>query len=157
MFLMLWLFFILLSGKCTLEIVLIGLGIALLVLAFCCAFMGWSLKKEAAFLRRLPRIILDGGSLFLEIVKANFVTARRVFLRKGEEPAIVTVQTPLEHEWQRVLLANAITLTPGTITVDVRDDLMLVHCIDKSFGEGLEDSDMEHRVAHVEEGGRIDV
>ena len=39
MFLMLWLFFILLNGKITLEIVLLGLGIALLVLAFCCAFM----------------------------------------------------------------------------------------------------------------------
>ena len=150
MFLMLWLFFILLSGKCTLEIVLIGLGIALLVLAFCCAFMGWSLKKEAAFLRRLPRIILYGSSLFLEIVKANFVTARRVFLRKGEEPAIVTVQTPLEHEWQRVLLANAITLTPGTITLHLEGDQLTVHCLNRADADTLEHSSMEAKIAKLE-------
>jgi len=150
MFLMLWLFFILLSGKCTLEIALFGLGIALLVLAFCCAFMDWSLKKEAAFLRRLPRIILYGGRLFLEIVKANFITARRVFLRKGEEPAIVTIHTPLEHEWQRVLLANAITLTPGTITLHIEDDALTVHCLNKQDADGLENSSMEKKISKLE-------
>ena len=151
MFLMLWLFFILLNGKATLEILLLGMGIALLVLGFCCAFMDWSLKKEIAFLRRLPRIILYGGSLFLEIIKANFVTARRVFLRKGEEPAIVTIHTPLEHEWQRVLLANAITLTPGTITLHIEGDALTVHCLNRHDADGLEHSSMENKIAKLEE------
>ena len=151
MFLMLWLFFILLNGKVTLEILLLGMGIALLVLGFCCAFMDWSLKKEIAFLRRLPRIILYGSNLFLEIVKANFVTARRVFLRKGEEPAIVTIHTPLEHEWQRVLLANAITLTPGTITLHIEGDALTVHCLNRQDADGLEHSFMENKIAKLEE------
>ena len=150
MFLMLWLFFILLNGKITLEIVLLGLGIALLALGFCCAFMDWSLKKEIAFLRRLPRIILYGGSLFFEIVKANFVTARRVFLRKGEEPAIVTIHTPLKNEWQRVLLANAITLTPGTITLHIEGDALTVHCLNRQDADGLEHSSMENKIAKLE-------
>jgi len=150
MLLMLWLFFILISGKLTLEIVLFGLAIALLALAFCCAFMDWSLKKEIDFLRRLPRIILYGGSLFLEIVKANFVTARRVFLRKGEEPAIVTIRTPLEHEWQRVLLANAITLTPGTITLHLEGDSLVVHCLNRQDADTLESSSMEKKIAKLE-------
>lgn len=150
MFLMLWLFFILLSGKLTLEIVLFGLGIALLVFFFCCAFMDWSMKKEIAFLRRLPRIILYGGRLFLEIVKANFVTARRVFLRRGEEPAIVTIHTPLKHEWQRVLLANAITLTPGTITLHIEGDALTVHCLNRQDADGLEHNSMEEKIAKLE-------
>ena len=150
MLLMLWLFFILLSGKLTLEIAFFGLGIALLVLAFCCAFMNWTLKKEISFLCRLPRVILYGGSLFLEIVKANFVTARRVFLRKGEEPAIVTIHTPLEHEWQRVLLANAITLTPGTITLHLEGDTLTVHCLNRQDADGLEHSSMEEKIAKLE-------
>ena len=150
MFLMLWLFFILLNGKFTLEIILLCLGISLLVLAFCCAFMGWSLKKEIDFLRRLPRIILYGGRLFLEIVKANFVTARRVFLRKGEEPAIVTVHTSLKQEWQRVLLANAITLTPGTITLHIDGDALTVHCLNRRDADGLEHSSMEKKIEKLE-------
>ena len=150
MFLMLWLFFILLSGKWTFEIVLFGLGIALLVLAFACAFMGWSLKKEAQFMRRLPRVILCGVSLFFEIVKANFVTLRRIFLRKGEEPAIVTIRTPLKHEWQRVLLANAITLTPGTNTLHLEGDALTVHCLNQKDADGLENSSMEKKIARLE-------
>ena len=150
MFLMLWLFFILLSGKVNLEIVLFGLGISLLAVVFCCAFIDWSMKKEIAFLRRLPRIILYGGSLFLEIVKANFVTARRIFLRKGEEPAIVTIHTPLEHEWQRVLLANAITLTPGTITLHMEGNSLTVHCLNQQDADGLEHSSMERKIAKLE-------
>lgn len=152
MFLMLWLFFILLSGKLTLEIVLFGLGISLLVVAFCCAFMDWSLKKEADFMRRLPRIILYGGSLFLEIVKANLVTARRIFLRRGEEPAIVTIHTPLAQEWQRVLLANAITLTPGTITLHLEKDALTVHCLNRQDADTLENSSMEEKIAKLEVG-----
>lgn len=151
MLLMLWLFFILLSGKITLEIVLFGLGIGLLVLIFSCAFMDWNLKKEISFLRRLPRIILYGISLFLEIVKANFVTARRVFLRRGEEPAIVTIHTPLKHEWQRVLLANAITLTPGTITLHLQGDALIVHCLNRDDADSLESSAMEKKIAKLEE------
>ena len=150
MFLMLWLFFILLSGKVTLEIVLFGLGIALLVLAFCCAFMDWNMKKELEFLRRLPRIILYGGSLFLEIVKANFVTLRRIFLIRGEDPAIVTIHTPLKHEWQRVLLANAITLTPGTITLHLEENALTVHCLNRQDADGLENSSMEKKIAKLE-------
>ena len=40
----------------------------------------------------------------------------------------------------RVLLANSITLTPGTITVSVEDDRFCVHCLDKELAEGMETS-----------------
>ena len=40
----------------------------------------------------------------------------------------------------RVLLANSITLTPGTITVSQEGDEYVVHCLDKSFAEGLDNS-----------------
>ena len=54
------------------------------------------------------------------------------------------------------MLAHSITLTPGTITVDIRGDWFLVHCLDTSFGEGLEDSGMERRIRAIEEGGAPD-
>lgn len=48
-------------------------------------------------------------------------------------------------------------MTPGTITIDVRGDQFLVHCLDESFGEGLEGSEMERRIALIEgKGGRKD-
>ena len=53
-----------------------------------------------------------------------------------------------------MILGNSITMTPGTITVDVRDDLFLVHCLDEDFARGLEDSEMEKRILRLEEGKR---
>ena len=55
----------------------------------------------------------------------------------------------------KAMLANSITLTPGTITVDTRDDRFLVHCLDKDFGDGLENSAMEKRILNVEKGGGV--
>lgn len=150
MFILLWLFFILLSGKLTLEIVLFGLVIAALALAFSCAFMDWSLKQEARFLRCLPRVILYIGTLVWEIVKANLTTLRRIFSPRGEEPAIVTIRTPLKTQWQKVLLANSITLTPGTITLHLENDKLVVHCLNKEDADGQENSAMEQRIARLE-------
>ena len=47
----------------------------------------------------------------------------------------------LKTEMARVMLANSITLTPGTITVSLTDQELLVHCLDKSLAEGMEDSE----------------
>ena len=93
---------------------------------------------------------MNGPKLFLEIVKANLVTARRIFLRKGEEPAIITIHTPLKQEWQRVLLANAITLTPGTITLHMEGDALTVHCLNLQDADSLENSSMERKIAKLE-------
>ena len=91
----------------------------------------------------------------VELIKANVDVAKRCFGGcKNINPGIVKVPVDVESEYGQAMLANSITLTPGTITVDINDDVMLVHCVDKSYGEGLEDSDMEHRVMKVEEGGK---
>ena len=89
-----------------------------------------------------------------ELVKSNWDVAKRVFGGcRNVNPGIVKVPVSLESEYGQSMLANAITLTPGTITVDVQDDVMLVHCIDRSFGEG-HDSEMEKRILRIEGEGR---
>ena len=49
-------------------------------------------------------------------------------------------------------MANSITMTPGTITVDVQDDLFLIHCLDESFDMGHEGFEMEDRIMKIEGG-----
>ena len=56
------------------------------------------------------------------------------------EPVIVKFRTKLRTEGARVMLANSITLTPGTITVSLEGDELTVHCLDVSLAEGMEDS-----------------
>ena len=158
MFFFLYALWLLLNGQWTTEIAVTGLVISVLLYLFICKFMDYSPKRDWEFFRRIPRLTAYIIYLIGEIFKSAWQTIVLIWSPKQiVEPEIMAFRTKLKTGWGKVILANSITLTPGTITVDVRDDLMLVHCIDKSYGEGLEDSDMEHRVAHVEEGGRIDV
>ena len=67
------------------------------------------------------------------------------------EPVIVHVHTDLKTEAARVILANSITLTPGTITVSLTEDVLLVHCLDKSLAAGMEDSVFVRLLKKLEE------
>jgi len=79
--------------------------------------------------------------LVKEIIKANLAVSHLIFAHNEiVEPVIVRFRTSLKTETARVLLANSITLTPGTITVSLHEDELVVHCLDKSLAEGLEDS-----------------
>ena len=59
------------------------------------------------------------------------------------DPIIVKFRTSLKSDFTRMLLANSITLTPGTITISLEDDENTIHCLDTSLAEGLENSDFE--------------
>ena len=65
-----------------------------------------------------------------EMIKANLDVAYRVIHPLMPiKPGIVKVRTRVKSDMGRVFLANSITLTPGTFTVDMKDDLLYIHCI----------------------------
>ncbi|MBN2790692.1 MAG: Na+/H+ antiporter subunit E [Candidatus Delongbacteria bacterium] len=69
--------------------------------------------------------------LFIEIIKANLDVALRVIKPVIRiNPGIVTVKTKLKTAMGRMVLANSITLTPGTLTVDIDGDTLYIHWID---------------------------
>ena len=89
--------------------------------------------------------------LIKEIISANMTVLHMVLTEKEQmEPVIVTFRTNLKTEMARVILANSITLTPGTITVAIEEDELVVHCLDKSLAEGIEDSVFEQRLKELE-------
>lgn len=141
MFILILLLWILFNGQLTLEIFLFGLVFATAFYAFLCKFLGFSLKKDIGYIKKLGYVIEYLIVLFVEIIKANIATAKILLSSRYEvEPAIVKFKTKLKSEKARVVLANSITLTPGTITVRLQYDEFTVHCLDKSFAEGLSDS-----------------
>ncbi len=100
-----------------------------------------ALVSSALFVRtsRFPRItpkkiaysIAYIGYLFVAIVKSNLDVARRVVQPKIPiNPGIVVVKTRLKSPIGRMILANSITLTPGTLSVDVKGDYYYIHWID---------------------------
>lgn len=141
MFILILLLWILFNGQVTLEIFLFGLVFATVFYAFLCKFFGFSFKKDIALLKKSGYVIEYLLVLFIEIVKANIVAGKLILSsREDVEPAIVKFKAPLKSERARVILANSITLTPGTITVRLQYDEFTVHCLDKSLAEGMNDS-----------------
>ena len=149
LFFLVWVVF---NGRLTLEIALFGAAVAGTVFAFICKFMDYSWKKELRLYKRLPLFCQYGYRLTREIVLANLAVARMILTRKEQmEPVLVRVHTDLKTETARVMLANAITLTPGTITVAMTDKDLLVHCLDKSLSEGMEASGIVRLLQKLEE------
>lgn len=141
MLLLFFLAWIIFNGNLTLEIALFGVVIALGMFAFICKFMDYGIQKELRFYKLVLVFFQYLFLLVKEIVQANLTVCRMILSRKEiMEPVIVHVHTNLKTETARVILANSITLTPGTITVSLTDDDLLVHCLDKSLAEGMESS-----------------
>ena len=151
MFICFFALWIVLNGRWTTEIALFGLVFAAVAYVFVWKYMGYSPKVDAALVRRLPSAIRYGVLLVREIVKANLTTAGMI-LKKGFEPdpQLVQFDAPLVKNRHRVTLANSITLTPGTITVDLQDNHYLVHALDASLVEGLDDGAFVQALAAME-------
>jgi len=80
--------------------------------------------------RKIMFFILYILVLFREIIKANFDVAYRVIHPKMPiKPGIVVIKTKLKQDIAKMFLANSITLTPGTFTLDIIDDRLLIHWI----------------------------
>lgn len=76
---------------------------------------------------------------FIALIASNIDLARRLLTPSLPlNPEVVEVKTSLESSLGKLLLANSITLTPGTLTVDVTGDRLLVHWIDVSAGDDPE-------------------
>lgn len=136
-----FLIWIILNAKVTWEIVIFGIVIAAAIYMFSCKFLDHSLKKEIVIYKLAPYIVAYFFVLLFEIIKANLLVIRLIILDKYQlEPEIIHFECDLKDETCRVILASSITLTPGTITLDVYNNMYTVHCLDKDMAEGMDDS-----------------
>ena len=117
-----------------------GIVISAAVYWFICKFMDYSIKKDLRFMKKLIYIIQYLYYLVKEIVIANFVTMKLVLSSHyAVEPVLIEFETNLKTNTAKFLLANSITLTPGTITVSVEENKFTIHCLDKTLAEGIDE------------------
>ena len=90
-------------------------------------------------------------NLLIEIFKANVGVMHFILSPRYEiEPQLVYFKTKLKKDVERVMLANCITLTPGTITLHIEDDKLTIHCLNRADADTLEHSYMEAKIAKLE-------
>ncbi len=89
--------------------------------------------------KRLIKIVIYFFVFLRELVKANLNVARLVIHPKLPiYPGIVKFKTSLRSDMAKMILANSITLTPGTLTVDIVDDTFYIHWLEVSTTDEVE-------------------
>jgi multicomponent Na+:H+ antiporter subunit E len=89
--------------------------------------------------------------LLKEILKSAFDVARRILdPRLPVSPTLIRVKASQKTEFGTVLYANSITLTPGTVSVDVTGDEIQVHALTREGAEALLEGEMDRRAAWVD-------
>ena len=102
------------------------------------------------FVRATFRSILYAPWLLWEIALSNLHVAYLVLHpRLPVDPTLVEFETSLHSETAQVLLAQSITLTPGTVTVDVSDGKFMVHCLSSKSRQGMADGSIQRKVAGI--------
>ena len=134
MYILLFCFWILLNGKITLEICLLGLAVTAAIGLMLWPLMHYTPKKELRLLKKVPLFVIYAAVLFWEIVKANLAMFRYILNpRKPAGPTLITFDAQLSTDFGRFMLANSITLTPGTITVSTDGNRFTVHCLEQGM------------------------
>jgi len=126
----LYLLWLLLNGRLTPEILLTGLVLTALIGLLIYKLFDYSPAKNLRVLKKLPLLLAYFFVLLCEILKANLsVISFILSSHRKIRPALVSFTPEIRSPFGRFLLANSITLTPGTITVDVTDGVFTVHCL----------------------------
>lgn len=145
-----WLMF---SERITVDVIVVGV-IAVALLTFILHRIGvYDPGKDVMYASRILPFFGFVLSLVVEVFKANIHMIMLVLSPRPEEkidPCIVAHKTKLRTPAGLVGLANSITLTPGTVTVDVGDDCVYVHAIDAHAFEGLQHNPLERQLERME-------
>lgn len=136
-----------LSGDYTLtKPVIASLGAVSIILSTILAYRFDILDREGSPYARLAHLVAYWAWLLVEIFKANWVVIKACLRSTLDiNPALVKVKTGCESDLARTVFANSITLTPGTVSVEVEGNKILVHALyEDSAGPGAFD-EMDRR------------
>ena len=149
LFIVLFGFWLLMSGYYTPLI--LSLGVISCLLCVYLTVKGKFLDDETLPIYFFPRLIQYTLWLIKEILKSNIQTAK-VIIMKSEEPELFSVKATQKTNEGKVTYANSITLTPGTVTTQIKNDVFEVHALTKDFGDDVRSSEMDKMVTWLEKG-----
>ncbi|GGB56089.1 MULTISPECIES: Na+/H+ antiporter subunit E [Henriciella] len=114
-----------------------------------------TLDREGAPYARTLNLFAYWGWLVVEIFKANWPVIKAcVSANLDINPALVKVKTRCESDLAKTVFANSITLTPGTVTVEVEGDKLLVHALFEESATPESFAEMDERSWKAADGSR---
>lgn len=130
---------------------LLGLGAVSVLFTAWMAHRAHVLDAEGIPGAIFPGIIGYWFWLTVEVGKSNIMVARQALAVKPTlSPKLFIVPNPPRSALGKVIFGNSITLTPGTVTVDLREDTILVHGLTEEMADEASIAEMGRRVAKIE-------
>lgn len=144
-------FWVILASRITVESLAIGIVASIAVLYYTRDLLFTAEEGGPLTLRYLWNFLILIVVLLVEIVKSNIAVAKIVLDPKLPiQPTFVRVPVRLKKDFHKVLYGNVVTLTPGTLTVDIVGDEYIIHALTTEAAEGMEGSILEARVMRLE-------
>ena len=135
-----FIFWIIINSRITVEVIVTGIVVALLMGLLFYRFIGLNPKTELKALRKIGAIIVFLAAVVYEVIKANVQMVKVVLSPKIKtNPVIKYFDSPVRSDLAKMAMACTINLTPGTVLVELSDDIFGVHTINSEFVEGMED------------------
>ena len=148
--LIMFLFWIFLSGEFSFILLLSGIISSLLVSYISHDLLIGNGDMKLGFIRTI-RFIKFLPWLLWQIVLANIDLAIRTLHPKMPiNPMLINFKNNLKTDLGMVILANSITLTPGTVTIDVNENDFFIHVISEKAAQSLISGEMQARVKKIE-------
>ncbi|MGE4615092.1 MAG: Na+/H+ antiporter subunit E [Planctomycetota bacterium] len=149
LFMALFGFWLLLSGRFESRFLIVSGVLASALTVWICQRLDL-IGAQYQPVRSLPRFLLYLPWLLFQITASSLVVIGKAWSpRVNIAPRLVKVSTDLRHPLAITLLANSITLTPGTVTVDVQDGSLLVHALGPKAAKGVLGKAMERRILQM--------
>ena len=140
---------VLLSGHY--DVFHIGLGVLSVVLVIAMnRYRAPLLKDSPESVPRWSRVILYIPWLTVEMIKSALYVAKIVLSPSMPiSPCLIRFKSEQPNEIAKVILGNSITLTPGTLTIDIGEQEFLVHALTETTAQGLLNETMQTKVARL--------
>ncbi len=124
---LLFLMWMILTSNTQIANIFVGLGVSISVASLYILLFP---KNDFEFIHPVWFVVY----LFVltkNLIISNLQISKKILSKDMKlSPAIVAVKTELKSDWKKLLLANSITLTPGTLTLDIEDDILYIHVIE---------------------------
>ena len=106
---------------------------------------------ESQPLHLTPRLPLFCGWLSRQVIRSSFDVTRCIWTPgRTISPTVVRIKSSQKSALGKVIYANSITLTPGTVTLNIEGDDILVHALTRKDAETLQQGEMDRRVTELE-------
>jgi len=129
--LLLFALWLVLSASLHIQNIIVGLGVSYAIALLYVKMF----KDETSYSFSPYWFMVYFGILLKNLVKSNLQINKRILSKDMKiSEAIVAVKTDLDSDWKKLLLANSITLTPGTLTLDIKGDTLFIHTIEYEKG-----------------------